>query len=174
MALTPAPPTTRTEHNTDQTQYTDRHKCNLTRSTLTDTRSNSRETDSRKRTDICQATPTDAPPPSLSPLRPPREVVLLRHPHCLLRAAFRLLSRLPLVLPIRPNCTVLYRTVRNPTVLYSTRYSQRTDTTVRGGQTRAVKQTTTRFETDNTQQGPLPDAPSASDADAAQGRFLTI
>ena len=34
-----------------------------TKSTLTDTRSNSRETDSRKRTDICQATPTDRSPP---------------------------------------------------------------------------------------------------------------
>ena len=33
-----------------------------TKSTLTDTRSNSRETDSRKRTDICQATPTDRSP----------------------------------------------------------------------------------------------------------------
>ena len=38
-----------------------------TKSTLTDTRSNSRETDSRKRTDICQATPTGrSPPVSLS------------------------------------------------------------------------------------------------------------
>ena len=36
-----------------------------TKSTLTDTRSNSRETDSRKRTDISQATPTDRSPPVL-------------------------------------------------------------------------------------------------------------
>ena len=34
-----------------------------TTSTLTDTRSNSRETDNRKRTDTCQATPTDRSPP---------------------------------------------------------------------------------------------------------------
>ena len=56
-------------------------------------------------------------PPSLSPLRTPREVVLLRHPHYLLRAALRLLPRLPLVLPIRPPPGVLQLHSREPHVL---------------------------------------------------------
>ena len=40
-----------------------RERAGPPKSTLTDTRSNSRETDSRKQTDMSQATPTDRSPP---------------------------------------------------------------------------------------------------------------
>ena len=72
-----------------------------TKSTQTDTRSQTvvKQTSRSERTHIRLRRLT-ALTLSLSPLRTPREVVLLRHPHYLLRTALRLLPRLPLVLPL--------------------------------------------------------------------------
>ena len=71
--------------STCKSQPGHRHRQTLSKSTQTDTRSQTvvKQTSRSERTHIRLRRLT-VPPLSLSPLRTPREVVLLRHPHYLL------------------------------------------------------------------------------------------
>ena len=90
--------------------------------TQTDTRSNSRDLvkqtagNERAHARLCRTTSLL---PSLSPLRSPREVVLLRHPHYLLRAALSLPAPSPAQVCTAPYCTdcTLVTGVRYSTVV---------------------------------------------------------